>query len=189
MISDDISYALMNMGFGPPNLSYSSGYILSSQYYLQPYYYKTTKLSDQLFSAACSCSTRRNFAILGPLPPHPYLPLPGQRCVADADHNRWGEEFWLFSWYYQSDPTQFRTSHLCLLPSAAWTPQWHDHLGFVFFCNCHCCWWTFVVVVADEEVVVGLVEVKISHLPTLLLRSVIDPNQVYDFSVYYDSFS
>ena len=60
---------------------------------------KKTKNSDQLFSAACSCSTRRNFAILGPLPPHPYLPLPGQRCVAGADHNRWGEEFWLFSWY------------------------------------------------------------------------------------------
>ena len=36
MISDDISYAL-NMGFGPPNLSNSSGYILSSQYYLHPY--------------------------------------------------------------------------------------------------------------------------------------------------------
>ena len=43
-------------------------------------------------------------------------------------------------------------------------------------------------VVVDEEVVVELVEVKISHLPALLLRSVIDPNQVYDFSVYY-SFS
>ena len=41
------------------------------------------------------------------------------------------------------------------------------------------------VVVVDEEVVVELFEVEISHLPALLLRSVIDPNQVYDFSVYY----
>ena len=45
------------------------------------------------------------------------------------------------------------------------------------------------VAVVDEEVVVELVEVEISHLPALLLRSVIDPNQVYDFSVYYDNFS
>ena len=106
MISDDISYAL-NMGFGPPNLSNSSGYILSSQYYLHLYYYKTAKCSDQLFSAACSCSTRRNFAILGPLPPHPYLPLPGQRCVADADHKRWGEEFWLFFMILLKWPNSF----------------------------------------------------------------------------------
>ena len=25
-----------------------------------------------------------------------------------------------------------KVTHLCLLPSAAWTPQWHDHLRFVF---------------------------------------------------------
>ena len=42
------------------------------------------------------------------------------------------------------------------------------------------------VVVDDEAVVLELVEVKISHLQALLLRSVIDPNQVYDFNFYFN---
>ena len=133
MISDDISYAL-NMGFGPPNLSIVLD--IFSYHNIVCIHTITKQRNVQINSSlqparAPPEETSPSWDRSHPTHIFPCLIKDVALTLTIRDGERNSDFFHDTIKVTQCILILF-PDHLCLLPSAAWTPQWHDHLRFVF---------------------------------------------------------